>query len=127
MWTLIMRTLKSFTLLTIAFVVTMIVASELPIYPTYLGAVVIVVALLFSHKFCSHRYCVVLPLTFIFFLVIPSYVLIQISLSANPEQTVTMALAQIWSLISISQKFTLFLPIAAAFVTLMYINQPHNK
>lgn len=122
-----MRIIKSFILLTVALVITIIVAPKLPISPSYFEAVVIVIVLLFSHKFCSHKYWIVLPVTLMFSVVIPCCILLLIAFTANSEQAVTSALAQIWNSISVEQKFASILPVMAALVTLIYINQPHSE
>jgi len=122
-----MRIIKSFILLTAALVITIIIAPKLPISPAYFEAVVIVIVLLFSHKFCSHKYWIVLPVTFIFSVVIPFSILLLVAFTANSEQTVMSALAQIWNSISIEQKFASTLPVMVALWTLIHINQPYNK
>lgn len=117
-----MRILKSFIVLLFATVLTY-AANDINIHPAYVGAVIYVIALLATYKFCEHKYWLVILQIFIYTILFPTFILNQIGRTVEESKTYLETLSEIWANLTIIELLINFLPLIASIATIAFIRK----
>ena len=114
--------LKSFLVLLPASVL-IYAANDINIHPAYVGAVIYVISLLTTYKFCEHKYWSVLPQIFFYTILLPIFILNQISRTVEAPKTYLETLSEIWLNLTTIELLINFLPLIASIITIAFIRK----
>ena len=114
--------LKSIIVLFIATVLTY-VGTDINIHPAYVGAVVYVIALLATYKFCEHKYWLVLPQIFFYTILFPTFILNQIGRTVDASKTYLEALSEIWINLTTIELIINLLPLISSAIAIAFIRK----